>query len=129
MLYDLESHAKDRRCGLSRNEDIRRLVGKLVEKQTLDVALYNRPHRVPYTGRHLIRHSYSITSKRTFVCIMGGLSDERISRACIDRWSLLKTNVIILMFVFNSVAPLDQHQPHFEPIARERWSDSTICVL
>ena len=35
MLYDLESHAKDGRCGLSRNEDIRRYVGKLVEKQTL----------------------------------------------------------------------------------------------
>ena len=30
------SHAKDGRCGLSRNEDIRRYVGKLVEKQTLD---------------------------------------------------------------------------------------------
>ena len=35
MLYDLESHAKDGRCGQSRNEDIRRYVGKLVEKQTL----------------------------------------------------------------------------------------------
>ena len=35
MLYDLESHAKDGRCGLSRNEDIRRYLGKLVEKQTL----------------------------------------------------------------------------------------------
>ena len=35
MLYDLESHAKDGRCELSRNEDIRRSVGKLVEKQTL----------------------------------------------------------------------------------------------
>ena len=32
VLYDLESHG---RCGLSRNEDIRRFVGKLVEKQTL----------------------------------------------------------------------------------------------
>ena len=39
MLYDLESHAKDGRCGLSRNEDIRRYVGKLVEKQTLDSRL------------------------------------------------------------------------------------------
>ena len=37
MLYDLESHAKDGRCGYSRNEDIRRYVGKLVEKQTLDI--------------------------------------------------------------------------------------------
>ena len=37
MLYDLESHAKDGRCGLSRNEDIRRYLGKLVEKQTLDL--------------------------------------------------------------------------------------------
>ena len=34
-LYDLESHAKDGRCGLSRNEDISRFVGKWVEKQTL----------------------------------------------------------------------------------------------
>ena len=33
MLYDLDSHAKDGRCGLSRNEDIRRFVGKLVEKK------------------------------------------------------------------------------------------------
>ena len=39
MLYDLESHAKDGRWGLSRNEDIRRYVGKLVEKQTLDAIL------------------------------------------------------------------------------------------
>ena len=39
MLYDLKSHAKDGRCGLSRNEDIRRYVGKLVEKQTLDAIL------------------------------------------------------------------------------------------
>ena len=37
MLYDLESHAKDGRCGLSRNEDIRRYIGKLVEKQTVDL--------------------------------------------------------------------------------------------
>ena len=36
VLYDLESHAKDGRCGLSRNEDIRRFVGKWVEKQTLE---------------------------------------------------------------------------------------------
>ena len=36
MLYDLEAHAKDGRCGLSRNEDIRRFEGKLIEKQTLD---------------------------------------------------------------------------------------------
>ena len=36
VLYDLESHAKDGRCGLSRNGDIRRFVGKLVEKQTLE---------------------------------------------------------------------------------------------
>ena len=40
MLYDLESHAKDGRCGLSRNEDIRRYVGKLVEmeRQTLQIS-------------------------------------------------------------------------------------------
>ena len=35
MLYDLESRAEDVRCGLSRNEDIRRFEGKLIEKQTL----------------------------------------------------------------------------------------------
>ena len=35
VLYDSESHAKDGRCGLSRNENISRFVGKLVEKQTL----------------------------------------------------------------------------------------------
>ena len=39
VLYGLESHAKDGRCGLSRNGDIRRYVGKLVEKQTLDAIL------------------------------------------------------------------------------------------
>ena len=40
VLYGLESHAKDGRCGLSRNEDIRRCVGKLVEKQTLACCAY-----------------------------------------------------------------------------------------
>ena len=35
VLYDLESHAKDGRCALTRNENIRRFVGKLIEKQTL----------------------------------------------------------------------------------------------
>ena len=40
VLYDLESHAKDGRCGLSRNEDIRRYVGKLVEKQTLVIVIH-----------------------------------------------------------------------------------------
>ena len=40
MLYDL--HAKDGRCALSRNEDIRRCEGKLVEKQTLDTILIFR---------------------------------------------------------------------------------------
>ena len=44
MLYDLESHAKDGRCGLSRNEDIRRYVGKLVEKQTLDIIITQSQH-------------------------------------------------------------------------------------
>jgi len=34
VLYGLESHAKDGRYGLSRNGDIRRYLGKLVEKQT-----------------------------------------------------------------------------------------------
>ena len=38
VLYGLESHAKVGRCGLSRNEDIRRCVDKLVEKQTLDLS-------------------------------------------------------------------------------------------
>ena len=37
VLYGLESHAKDGRCGLSRNGDIRRYLGKLVEKQILVV--------------------------------------------------------------------------------------------
>ena len=31
VLYVLESHAKDGRCGLTRKEDIRRYEGKLVE--------------------------------------------------------------------------------------------------
>ena len=36
VIYGLESHANDGRCGSSRNRDIRRFVGKLLEKQTLD---------------------------------------------------------------------------------------------
>ena len=35
VLYGLESRAKDGRCGLSRNGDIRRFEGKLVFKKTL----------------------------------------------------------------------------------------------
>merc|ERR1712102_153361 len=46
VLYDLESHAKDGRCGLSRNEDIRRFVGKLVAKQTL-----SHPRKLTELGR------------------------------------------------------------------------------
>ena len=42
VLYDLESRAKDGRCGLYRNEDIRRFVGKLVEKQTLGLDILIR---------------------------------------------------------------------------------------
>ena len=38
LIFDLESHAKDGRCGLSRNEDIRRFVGEWVEKQILVVS-------------------------------------------------------------------------------------------
>ena len=49
VLYDLESHAKDGRCGLSRNEDIRRYVDKLVEKQTLD----------PFVGELFIYRHFS----------------------------------------------------------------------
>ena len=49
VLYGLESHAKDGRCGLSKNDDIRRFVGKLVEKQTLMWRLLL-----------LITHNYSI---------------------------------------------------------------------
>ena len=45
MLYDLESHAKDGRCGLSRDEDIRRFEGKLVEKQTLGQKMCERTDR------------------------------------------------------------------------------------
>ena len=48
MLYDLESHAKDGRCGLSRNEDIRQYVGKLVEKQTLEFVFL--PSSVGFRG-------------------------------------------------------------------------------
>ena len=44
MLYDLESHAKDGRCGLYRNEDIRQFVGKLIEKQTLIEFEIRYPH-------------------------------------------------------------------------------------
>ena len=44
VLYDLESHAKDGRCRLSRNEDIRRSVGKLVDKQTLYYISQKRNH-------------------------------------------------------------------------------------
>merc|ERR1711923_406730 len=40
VLYGLESYAKDGKCGLSRNEYIRRCVGKLVEKQTLACCAY-----------------------------------------------------------------------------------------
>ena len=40
VLYGFESHAKYERCALSRNEDIRRCVGKLVEKQTLACCAY-----------------------------------------------------------------------------------------
>ena len=43
VLYGLESHAKDGRCGLSRNGDIRRFIGKLIEKQTLVKTLHLRP--------------------------------------------------------------------------------------
>ena len=46
VLYDLESHAKDGRCGLSRNEDIRRFEGKLIEKQTLKVITI-KIHAIP----------------------------------------------------------------------------------
>ena len=46
VLYGLESHAKDGRYGLSRNEDIRRFVGKLVEKQTLDTFFIFRYRRL-----------------------------------------------------------------------------------
>ena len=49
VLYDLESHAKDGRCGLSRNEDIRRFVGKWVEKQTL-VFTISSMYKLIYTG-------------------------------------------------------------------------------
>ena len=33
VLYDLESHAKDGRCGLSRNEDICGLIGSDCETE------------------------------------------------------------------------------------------------
>ena len=44
VIYDLESHAKDYGGGgLSRNGDIRRYVGKLVEKQTLATHQFGDP--------------------------------------------------------------------------------------
>ena len=49
MLYDLESHAKDGRCGISRNEDIRRYVGKLVEKLTISGNTPERKNAVLFT--------------------------------------------------------------------------------
>ena len=56
VLYGLESHAKDGRCRLPRNEDIRRLVGKLVEKQTLKVWCFPMwHHRAP--GLYLQRRN------------------------------------------------------------------------
>ena len=55
VLYGLESHAKDGRCGLSRNEDIRRCVGKLVEKQTLDL-------------RFSLLSSRSLSDSEVYVC-------------------------------------------------------------
>ena len=48
VLYDLGSHAKDGRCGLSRNEDIRRFEGKLIEKQTLELVFL--PISVDFCG-------------------------------------------------------------------------------
>ena len=71
VLYGLESHAKDGRCGLSRNDDIRRFVGKLVEKQTLVVhgcTLYCTSHQ----GRG---RSHQVSVKSFSVKVMKGLSD------------------------------------------------------
>ena len=65
MLYDIESHAKDGRCGLSRNEDIRRYVGKLVEKQTL-VASFSRWLLHP-SGGHDISVKYNEKLYRTLM--------------------------------------------------------------
>ena len=50
VLYDLESHAKDGRCGLSRNEDIRRFEGKLIEKQAQRRAAADRSRHTGYRG-------------------------------------------------------------------------------
>ena len=55
MPYDLESHAKDGRCGLSRNEDIRRYVGKLVEKQTLDITCVFNATKSKFTLYSVVR--------------------------------------------------------------------------
>ena len=60
MLYDLESHAKDGRCGLSRNEDIRRCVGKLVEKQTLDLRFSLLSSRSLSDSEVCVRHFHLI---------------------------------------------------------------------
>ena len=53
VLHGLESHAKDGRCGLSRNEDIRRFIGKLVEKQTLVLSGVTYKSRPYYSFCHV----------------------------------------------------------------------------
>ena len=60
VLYDLESHAKDGRCGLSRDEDIRRCVGKLVEKQTLDLCFSLLSSRLLSDSEVCVRHFHLI---------------------------------------------------------------------
>ena len=60
VLYDLESHAKDGRCGLSRDEDIRRCVGKLVEKQTLDLRFSLLSSRSLSDSEVCVRHFHLI---------------------------------------------------------------------
>ena len=52
IINDLESHAKEERCGVSRNEDIRRFVGKLVEKQTLDYRIINSETGIKYMAEY-----------------------------------------------------------------------------
>ena len=70
VLYVIESRAKDGRFGLSRNGDIRRYIGTLVEKQTLDciiVAYFTIYKNCSTTGRII----FSGTEKEvTISCVV-----------------------------------------------------------
>ena len=52
MIFHILNVLYDGRCGLSRNEDIRRFVGKLVEKQTLDYRIINSETSIKYMAEY-----------------------------------------------------------------------------